>query len=234
MSNARRTGRSVGVLLLALLAAGLMTPYILLQPVNPAPGAFLEHAPRMATVIRVCVLMMLIANALPIAMSVASWPHVGERGRALKFWVLGLAFTNLAMQLLENSHWMTLLSLGLAHEDAAVAARAEFALVARAAQAAWRWAHYSHILIVVSWLFAFFLLVRRARLMSPVLPAIAMGGCVLHFAGIVFPAFAGIRNPLATLFGLPLAFCILVVSGWLLIQGFRESAAARSGEVTPG
>jgi hypothetical protein len=226
MLNAIRAGRTAGVLLIVLLGAGLMTPYILLHPVNATQGAFLEQAPRLATLLRFCVLMMLLANALPIAISVATWPFVRERGRVLKFWVLALAATNFAMQIVENSHWMTLLSLGLAHAEAAAPVKADFALVARAAQAAWKWAHYSHILIVVSWLFAFFLLLVRARLMPVALPAIAMVFCVMQFTGITLPAFAGIRNPFATAFGMPLAFGILAVAGWLLTMGFREAGGA--------
>jgi hypothetical protein len=220
----KSTGRAVALLLFVQLAAGLILPYVLLHPVSARPGAFLDSAAGMAGTLRLCVLMLFVGGAASLAVAVLAWPVVRERQPRLGLWLVALAAINFALQLVENAHWLTLLTISQAHASAGGGNPAAFHAVGAAAHAAFRWAHYSHILIVVAWLFTFFLLVWRAELAPRTIAAFGMGAAWLHFFGIILPAFGGYRMPLPDLFGAPLALAILALASWLAVRGFADRA----------
>src|SRR5947209_18902222 len=65
-------GRSVGVLLLAHLAGGLVVPFIMLHPLVNPPG-FLVSAAGVATQVRAAVLLFFVGSAMAIAVASAGW-----------------------------------------------------------------------------------------------------------------------------------------------------------------
>lgn len=223
-----RSGRIIGMLLLGLLVTGLITPYVVLRPLTAPPAGFLENAAAMESRVRLSVLMLLVGGLLTVAISVAAWPVVRERSPRLALWVLVLAAGNLILQIIENAHWLWMLSMSQAYAAADPAAASLFPSLGLVVRTAWRWAHYSHILVVVGWLFLLFCLVYRCRLAPRPLAAFGMAVCVLHFTGITLPAFAGYRMPMPELFGMPLALAILMLGGWLIPRGFRQPAPAGS------
>lgn len=219
-----RVGRTVGILILVQLATGLLTPYIMLVPLTGSPATFLESAARMETQVRLSVLLLLVGGAVPVAASIALWPVVRSHRPRLGLWLGVIAVTNFVLQLVENAHWLWMLSVSQTWAAADSDTGAVLSALAPVVRSAWRWAHYSHILIVVGWLFLFFSLVYRCRLAPRALPAFGMAVCGLHFAGITLPAFAGYRMPLPELFGMPLGLAILLLGGWLVARGFSMPA----------
>ena len=109
---------------------------------------------------------------------------------------------------------------GLAEASAADAGR--FSSLAIVVRAAWKWEHYSHIFIVVAWLFVLYLLLYRYALVPRVLAAAGMLTASLQFVGITLPVFLGYRMPFPTLFGMPLGVANLALASWLMAKGFRE------------
>jgi len=223
MTTAKSAGRVVGLLLLVQLTA-LILPYVLLLPVSARAGAFLESAAAMEGTVRLSVLTLFVGGAVSLGISVIAWPTVRERQHRLGLWLLALAVMNFTLQLIENAHWLSLLSISQAYASAGSADPAIFQALGVAAHASFRWAHYSHILIVVAWLFTLYLLFHRGAIVPRPIAALGMGGALLHFIGITLPAFGGYRMPYPDLFGAPLGLATLLVAGWLIARGFALAA----------
>lgn len=227
MTSAKSAGRLVGMLLIVQLATGLMVPYILLQPVQ---ANFLDTAAGMADLIRLCVLMLFVGAAVSVGMAVAAWPHVRPRSYGLGLWLLALAVINFTLQLLENTHWLSMLSVSQAYAEAAAADAALFQPLGIVVRAAWKWTHYSHILVVVGWLFTLYCVLFRGAMVPRVLAIIGMVTCMSQFIGITLPVFGGYSMPFPTLFGIPLSVANLMLALWLMAKGFKEPDATPAVE----
>lgn len=232
MSSSPSTGRLLGVLLLLLLAMGLIGPYVVLVPINAPPGGFLENAARIAGPVRLSVLALFVAGLIPLLIASAAWPEWRERTPRTALWLLALAGVNLALQVVENAHWLTMLSLSQSYASADPQAGGSFELLALAVRAGFKWAHYGHILVLVAWLFTLFLTLFRNRAIPQAMAALGMASGTLHIAGIPLPEFLGYRLASAAIYGLPLAALVLVTGSWLLWHGFRSSSPSPGSDGT--
>ncbi len=221
MTSARNVGRIIGVLVLLHLATGLIVPYVLLRPLTTPPG-FLETAAGMPYRVRLNVLVLFLGGAIPVGIAVALWPIARRFGHALGLWLLTLAAVNLSLQIVENGHWLSMLSLSEAYAEAGPAEAALFQSLGSVVRAAWRWEHYSHIFTVVAWLFVLYALLYRYALVPRVLAVAGLVTAVLQFVGITLPVFLDYRMPFPTLFGMPLGLANVALASWLLAMGFKE------------
>lgn len=220
MTYMGRVGRIIGILFLIQLASGLIVPYVLLHPLTRPPAAFLDTAAGMSFQVRLNVLVLFVGGALSVAISIAAWPTVRQRSPGLGLWLLALGVVNFTLQILENSHWLSMLSVSQAYADAGAGQAELFRALGIVVRSAWKWAHYSHILVVVGWIFTLYGLVFRCALAPRPLAALGMGTCVLQVVGITLPVFAGYRMPFPELFGVPLGLTNLSLSLWLIAKGF--------------
>ncbi|TPW12359.1 MAG: hypothetical protein FD129_1478 [bacterium] len=211
----------------------LQRAYVVLKPITTAPAGFLETAAAMDGLVRFNILLLFLGGALSVGISAAVWPVVRERGYRLGLWMLALAAANFTLQLIENAHWLTMLSVSHAYADADAAGAEAYRPIGIAVRSAWRWAHYSHILVVVGWFFALYAALFRSRVMPRALSAAGMATCGLHFVGITLPIFAGYRMPLPMLFGMPLGVATLAAAIWLMAKGFEASSPALT-QAAPG
>jgi hypothetical protein len=224
MVASKSAGQAVGLLLLVQLATGLILPYVLLLPVSTPAGAFLDTAADMAGTIRLSVLMLFVGGAASLAIAILAWPAAREAQPRLGLWVVTLAAINFTLQLIENAHWLSLLSISQAFGSADGAHVEMHRALGLAAHATFRWAHYSHILIVVAWLFSLYLLLYRGAMAPRPIALFGMGAALLHFIGITLPAFGGYRMPYGDLFGAPLGLAAMVLALWLMARGFANSS----------
>lgn len=230
MTSAKRVGRIIGMLLLVHLATGLIVPYVLLLPLTTLPAGFLETAAGMSAQVRLNVLLLFVGGAVSVGISVAAWPAVRERSYRLGLWLLALAVVNFTLQLVENGHWLSMLSVSQAYAEAGAADAGLFQSLGIVVRSAFKWAHYSHILVVVGWLFTLYCLLFRCAMVPRAVAAIGMVASVLQFTGITLPAFAGYRMPFPELFGMPLGLANLVLAVWLMAKGFKEPYATPGAE----
>jgi Domain of unknown function (DUF4386) len=222
MTSTRHIGRIIGVLLLVHLATGLIVPYVLLQPLTKPPADFLDTAAGMSSQVRINVFLLFVGGAISVGISIAAWPVVRERSYRLGLWLLALALVNFTLQIVENRHWLSMLSVSQAYAEAGAAEAALFRSIGIVVRSAWRWAHYSHILVVVGWIFTLYCVVFRCALVPRALAAIGMVTSVLQVTGITLPVFAGYLMPFPELFGMPLGVSNLLLSVWLMAKGFKE------------
>lgn len=230
MTSAKRVGRIIGMLLLVHLATGLIVPYVLLLPLTTPPAGFLDAAAGMAALVRLNVLVLFVGGAISVGISIAAWPAVRERCNGLGLWLLALAVVNFTLQIVENGHWLTMLSVSQVYARAGAADAGLFQSLGIVVRSAWRWAHYSHILVVVGWLFTLYCLLFRCAMVPRALAAIGIVASVLHFIGITLPVFAGYRMPFPELFGMPLGLANIVLAVWLMAKGFKEPYAKPGAE----
>jgi hypothetical protein len=222
MRSARDVGRIIGVLLPVHLATGLIVPYVLLHPLTTLPAGFLETAAGMSMQVRLNVLLLFLGGAVPVGIAVAAWPVVRQRGHALGLWLLALAAVNLSLQAIENGHWLSMLSLSQAYAAAGAADAGSFQSLAIVVRSAWKWAHYSHILVVVGWIIVLYSLIYRCALVPRALAAIGLVTAMLQVIGITLPVFLGYRMPFPELFGMPLGLAYLALALRLMARGFKE------------
>lgn len=227
MTSAKRVGRIIGMLLLVHLATGLIVPYVLLLPLQ---AGFLETAAGMSSLVRLSVLLLFVGGAVSVGISVAAWPVVRERSYGLGLWLLALSVVNFTLQILENSHWLSMLSVSQAYAEAGAADAKLFQSLRIVVHSAFKWGHYSHILVVVGWLFTLYCLLFRCAMVPRALAAIGMVASVLHFTGITLPAFGGYSMPFPTLLGMPLGLANLVLAVWLMAKGFKEPCTTPGAE----
>jgi len=222
MTSAKSVGRVIGVLMLAHLATGLIVPYVLLQPLTALPAGFLETAAGMSTRVRVNVLVLFVGGAIPVATTIAAWPVVRRHGHALGLTLLTLAGVNMSLQIVENGHWLSMLSLSQAYAKATPADAALFQSLGGVVRSAWKWEHYAHIFIVVAWIFVLYGALYRYALVPRFLAVVGLVTAVLQFVGITLPVFLDYRMPFPALFGMPLGVANVSLASWLIAYGFKE------------
>lgn len=218
-TSTRRLGRITGVLLLLHLATGLIVPYVLLLPVQ---ADFVADAAGMEGRVRLSVLLLFIGGAIPVAVSTLLWPIVRERNTRLGLWLLVLCVVNLTIQIIENVHWLSMLSVSQAYAVAGADAPTLARSLEITVRSGFKWAHYSHLLVVVGWLFVLFWILLRSRLAPRALIVVGMVTCLAQFVGITLPEFGGYTMPLPEAFGMPLGLVIVLLAVWLIAAGFRE------------
>jgi len=226
MRSTKSVGRIIGALVLLHVATGLMTPYIMLQALSAAPASDLAIAAGMETQIRLAVALLFVGGVIPVAIAITAWPMVRPRSRALAQWLLALAVVSLAMQIVENQHFLSLLSLSLEHGRAGGDAAAVLAATAPIVRAAWRWAHYTHLLSVVGWMLLFCGVLFRLALVPRALAAAGIVTTLMQLGGITLPVLLGYRVPFPpAAWGVPLGVAYLGLSLWLMVRGFAEHPA---------
>jgi hypothetical protein len=119
MKSARNAGRIIGVLVLIHMATGLTIPYILLDSLTAPPASFLANAAGIAFQVRLSVVLLFVGGAAAIAIAVEAWPVFRQRSYAMGLWLLALAVVNLALQVVENQHWLSMLFLSPEYTRAA-------------------------------------------------------------------------------------------------------------------
>jgi hypothetical protein len=221
MRSEKSAGRIIGALVFLHLATGLVTPYVMLQSVSAAPSNALAVAAGMEARIRLAVALLFVGGVIPIAIAITAGPILVPRSRALGQWLLALAVVSLAMQIVENQHFLSLLSLSLEHGRARGEAAAVLAAMAPMVRAAWLWAHYTHLLSVVGWILLFWGVLLRLALVPLALAAAGFLTTMMQLAGITLPVLLGYRLPLTQeAWGLPLGVTYLGLSLWLMASGF--------------
>jgi len=222
-SAMQRVGRIIGALVLLHLATGLMTPYIMLQPLSANRTGDLTLAAAMEPRIRLAVALLVVGGIIPLAIAITAWPVIQPRHRALGDWLRGLAVVTLVMQLVENQHFLNLLSLSLEHRRATGDAPAVLAAIAPMVRASWRWAHYTHLLSVVGWMLLFCAALFRLTLVPRALAAAGIVTTLMQLGGITLPVLLGYRVPLTPdVWGIPLGVAYLALSVWLMAKGFAD------------
>jgi len=199
-----------------------MTPYIMLRPLGTTPLSFNANDAGNAFQVRLSVMLLFIGGAVTIAIAVAAWPVLREYSYALALWMLALAVANFSLQCIENAAWMSMFTLSQEHATASAADASVYRLVGAAVRSYWKWVHYTHLLIMVSWMFMLFVTLWRSALVPAVLGGLGLITALMQITGITLPQFIPYPTPPMIVMGVPLGFVYLASSIWLMLKGFPE------------
>lgn len=226
MRSPRPSGRLIGILALLHLATGLITPYVLLGPLPSAVRDAIGTVAAMEPTVRLAVVMLAVGGIIPVAIAIASWPALRKRSPSSGLWLVALASVSLALQVVEIQHYLNLLSLGIEHARGGADAAAA-ATLAPMVRAAWRWAHYTHLLSIVGWMFLFFAVLYRQVLVPRIIAGFGILTTLMQLGGITLPVLVGYTVPLPTeVWGMPLAGAYIALAVWTITRGMPASNGA--------
>jgi hypothetical protein len=123
------------------------------------------------------------------------------------------------LQAVDNVHILSMLSLSQQYAQAGGAGEL-FQPLAAAVGSTRRWAHFTELLVIDCWLFLFYIVLCRFRLVPRTLAAFGLITVMLHFTGIPLPGFLGFS--IVTLMGVPMAVSQITLAVWLMLRGFQE------------
>lgn len=219
MRSRHNTGRVIGILLLLHLIAGLTTPYIILRPLSNAINA---SAIVNGSQVRLAVMLLFVGGALTIAIAVTGWSTFREYSFPLATWLLALAIANFALQCVENAGYMSLLTFSQEYANVNAGDASLFHVTGIGLRMLWKWFHYTHLLIMVSWMFLLGVMLWRTSLIPRALAVLLLLGSLLQITGITLPQFISYPSPAPMLMGLPLGIIYLALAVWLIGRGFRN------------
>ena len=215
----KSVGRTVGVLLLLHLAAGLTVPFILLHPLIAPPG-FLANAAGIPNQVRAAVLLLFVGSAIAIGIASAAWSVFRQYSPAMALWLMALAVASFSLQAVDSAHVLSLLSLSQEYAKEGAERADLFQALAVVVGSARKWSHYSFLLVVGSWIFLFCGLLYRFRLVPRALAAFGLVGSTLQIAGVTLRGLWG--YPPETRLAMPMAPAYVALAVWLIVKGFDE------------
>lgn len=220
MKSAKSIGRTVGILLLLQLAAGLTLPFILLRPIIPGSPAFLTAAAESSFQIRAAVLLSFVGAALTLGIGITALPVFRRYSRSAALWFLAVCVISCTLDIVQSGTVMSMLSLSRAYVEGGAADAALYQVVGTAVASARRWAHYTQLVAIGAWIFVFYISLLRFALIPRALAAVGVVGIVLQFIGVTLLTFLGYGAVGAM--AIPLLPIQIAVAVWLMVKGFNE------------
>jgi hypothetical protein len=224
MRSARSIGRSVGILLLLQLAAGLMIPFILLRPLIPGWPGFLTTAAAHSFQIRASVLVALVGATLTVTIATTALPVFRRYSRTTAAWFLAVCAISAALDAVQNAAVMSMLGLSEQYVNGG-AESGVYQAAGLAAASARRWAHYTQLVAIGGWIFVFYTSLFRFGLIPRPLAALGIAGILLQFVGVTLLTFLGYRS--VGEMAMPLLPIEIAAAVWLIVRGFNERPRPR-------
>jgi hypothetical protein len=219
VASTRTVGRIVGALVLLHIVGSLMLPYILLNQAVVSAD-FLESAARNPGHLRTPALLFLFGAAVTLGISITVYPVLRQSSQRLALCSLALGVANFPLQVVESGMVLSMLSLAQRSVGAGAADGAMLQVVAAAAFGARRWAHFTQLFTVVSWIFVLFAALWRAGLIPRVLAVVGLVTSALQITGV--PLLALLGYPVVMEMAMPLAPAYAGLGLWLIVKGFGE------------
>ncbi len=219
MDSSKGTARIIGCLVFTHLLVGLMVPFIMLDRVKRAAG-LVQSAAASPGQIRAAVLLLFVGSALAIAITITAFPVIRRCSRMMALWLLAVAVTGFTLQAVDNAAILSALSLSQEYAKADASKMELFQGLAVVANSARKWAHYSSLLVMVSWILLLCAALYRFRLVPRVLAGVGFVASVLQIGGVTLRGFLG--YPPETRLAVPLAPAYVALGIWLMAKGFDE------------
>lgn len=228
MKSAKSVGRTIGILLLFQLAAGLTMPFILLRPLIAGSPGFLTAAAESSFQIRAAVFISFIGAALTVSIGITMFPIFRRYGNAMALFFLAVCVVSCALDAVQNATVMSMLSLSQQYVNSGATDFGLYQVVGAAVASARRWAHAVQLVAIGAWIFVFYSSLLRFALIPRSLAAVGLIGIVSQFIGVTLMMFLG-NSPIGEM-AMPLLPIQIAVAVWLIIKGFNERLPAATAE----
>jgi len=221
MQTSNSVARTLGVLLLLHLIVGLTAPFIILHSITGSRG-FLTTAVENAAQVRIAIFLLMLGSAMAIAVSAAAQPLLRRYSSNLAFWLLSLSIAAFTLQAVDCGRILSMLSLSQ-HYAASGSPNSElFQSLAVVVGSARKWAHYTYLLVAVSWIVLLFAVLFRFRLVPRALAAFGIIASLMQIGGVTIRSVLGYSPE--TRLAMPLAPAYIALALWLIFKGLREPA----------
>lgn len=220
MKSAKSVGRTVGILLLLQLAAGLTVPFILMGPLTKGSPGFLTAAAESSFQIRLAVFISFVGAALTLALGIKAFPVFRRYSKATALVFLAACVISFALDAFQNAAVMSMLALSLQFVDGGAAEPGLYHAMGAIAASARRSAHIVQLVGIGGWIFVFYSSIFRFDLIPRLLSAVGVIGIALQFTGVTLMMFMG-YSPVGEM-AMPLLPIQIAVSVWPIVKGFNE------------
>lgn len=216
MEPEKKSGRTVGILILLHLAVGLITPFVIIDRIR-TPAGLLAGAAANPGQLRVAVLLLFIGSAIPIAIAATAWPVLRRCSSASPLWLFALAVAGFILQVVDGGALLSTLSLSQEYAKAEVAKDALQA-VGLVISAIRRWTHFTYLLVAVGWIFLFCGTLYRFRFAHRVLALLGVVTSLFQIYGVTLRTMFGYAPEMRL--AMPLAPAYAALAMWLIVNGF--------------
>jgi hypothetical protein len=220
MKSEKSTGRTIGILLLLQLAAGLTLPFILLRPLVQGSPGFLTAAAESSFQIRTAVFLAYVGGALTISLGITALPIFRRYSNATALWFLAVCMISCTLDVVHNTTVLSMLSLSQEYVTGGAVDSGLYQALGAAVASTRRWAHVTQLVAIGGWLFVFYSSLMRFALIPRALAAIGLIGVALQFTGVTLMMFLGYR--VVGEMAMPMLPIQITVAVWLMVKGFGE------------
>jgi hypothetical protein len=186
---------------------------------------FLSTAAANAATIKTGVVLFLVNCALPIAIGITAWRVFRRYSQPMAMWLIVLGVIMLVMQAADTVQIMSMLALSQHYLESGSTADGS-QIVAASMRTTRRFAHYLELFAIDLWLMMFYSILLRFGLVPRLLAGFALVTVLVQFFAVPVPGFLGYG--INTNLGVPMAFGIVGVAGWLMVKGFDQTAVQES------
>jgi hypothetical protein len=220
MKSAKSVGRTIGILLLLQLAAGLMLPFILMRPLLAGAPTFLTTAAENSFQIRAAVLLAFVGSALTVSLGITAFPVFRRYSKATALWFLAVCVISCVLDAVHGAAALSMLSLSGEYVNANGADAGAYQLVGKVVASARRWAHAAQLVAIGAWLFVFYSSLLRFAVIPRGLAALGLIGITLQFTGVTLMMLLGYG--LVGELAMPMLPIQITIAIWLMVKGFNE------------
>ncbi len=161
-----------------------------------------------------------MSGAITVAVALTSLPVFRRYGERLAVLLVVLSGVIVALHAVENGALLSMLSLSQENSARGGADTSQLQGLGLVVGTARRWAHFTHLLVVGSWIFTLFAVLWRSRLVPRLFAGLGMLAAVLQMTGVPLRAVLGLE--IMTGMAIPLAPIYLAAATWLMFKGFVE------------
>jgi len=216
MITEKQTGRLIGALLLVAMLLGLWNNFGLTAPIFSGAG-YLHQGAQMPLLFGASALLGLVTSAIGLAVGVVAWPVLRPYSPYLALAFLLLTAVGLATSAMEQSSFLSMLSLSQQYAQTASPDPVLFELLRSMVSADRNGIHYIDKIIAGGGILVLHLALFRSRLLPRFIPAFGAVAALIQMSGISLELFSRDLPPLMLA---PLALAQLVLCLTLLVRGF--------------
>lgn len=228
MKSAKSAGRTIGILLLLQLAAGLTVPFILLQPIVAGSPAFLTAAAENSFQIRLAVFVSFVGAALTVMLGIKVFPVFRQFSKQTALLFLAVCVISCTLDAVHNAAVMSMLSFSQNYLNNGAANLELYQAAGAAVSLARRSAHIAQLVAIGVWVSVFYISFWRFALIPRTLSAVGLIGIAFQFTGVTLMMFSGYS--VIGQMAMPMLPIQIAVGLWLIVKGFDERLAGTDTE----
>jgi hypothetical protein len=193
------------------------------KPITFGSPAFLTAVAEHSFQIRSAFLLSFLGSALTVYLGITAFQQFQLYSKSAALLFLVVCAVSCTLDVVQAGTIMSMLSISNQFVTSGAADSALYQVVGAAVASARRSAHYTQLLGIGAWMFVFYMLLLRFRLVPRVLAALGIIGVTLQFIGVTLMMFLG-YPPIGEM-AMPLLPIHITVAMWLIVKGFKERPA---------